>query len=540
MSYIYIAKDKFSAVANRVSKAAQRVKDKLRGQADQATATGFKIDNLGSKMAALAGVMASLVIFAAPINQARAFESSLADLNKVLEFELPDGLQTTAAAIQELSNVIPIAATGLVDIATAGAQLGVLEGDIIKFTETVSKISVAFDIMPGEAGDAVAKLSNIFEIPVNDFELFADRINLVSNNTASAADEIVRALQNKGAAAGRIMGLQAEQTMALASTFIQLGVNASRVGSIMDSMSRRLSDASIVGEDFAQRFAAKPQEELLKLLRTIKGLKGVKKANALSKVFGEFSGRVGILADTMDERLIPTLELATNAQAALGSVQEEFNVRSKTTDAKLTILSNKFNRLAVNIGTIMLPAVNGVATVLGFVSDVLVNVTEATGPLIPMLIAAAGAMAVAAGAAAIFGIALGWPIALIIGAVAGAVIGIGWLIDKVEELGGIANVFKMIGNAIIDGLVFPLRLAARAIDAVTGTDLTAKLDAITSNIKFDIEKPSPEAIAGTTNKSESVVDINLNAPSGVIQSTEIRSKGVTRTNVGQNMALGAT
>lgn len=540
VSYTYIAKDKFTAVANRISASAGRLKRKFAGVAVQARATGFSIDTLGSKMMALAALMVTLSIFAMPLKDAMAFESSLADLNKVLEFELPNGLETTGKAIQNLSRVMPIAQAGLLDIATAGAQLGIVEKDIISFTKTVAKISVAFDMMPQEAGNAVAKLSNIFEIPVTEFEAFADAINVVSNNTASSAEEIVRALTNKGAAAGRIMGMTKETTMALASTFIQLGVNASRVGSIMDSMSRRLTDPKIVGGAFAAKFAEKPQENLLKLLKTIKGLKGVQKAQALSQIFGEFSGRVGILADTMDERLLPTLELATDRMAALGSVTKEFENRSATTANKVQLMKNKFEVMSTNIGTIFLPAMNGIVTVLGFVADGLAWATEKTGAFIPMILAAASAMAVIAGVATVFGIAVTWPFLLIAGGIAAAIVGIGWLVDKVEELGGITNVFKMIGNSIIDFMFFPLMKVLEAIDFITGTDLSGKLEGITSELKFDVIKTNPEALSPVTNKSESDVNININAPSGVIQSVEAKSKGNTRINIGQNMAMGAT
>lgn len=552
ISYIYVAKDKFTAVANRVGATASRVKRKFSGMAVQAQKTGVGLDNLGMKMTGLMAVMASLAIFAAPIKDAIAFESSLADLNKVLEFELPNGLATTGKAIQELSKRIPIAQVGLVEIATAGAQLGIVERDIISFTETVSKISVAFDMMPGEAGNAVAKLSNIFQIPVTEFEGFADAINEVSNNTASSANEIVRALTNKGAAAGRIMGMTKETTLALASTFIQLGVNASRVGSIMDSMSRRLSDPAIVGGAFAAKFAEKPQENLLKLLRTIKGLKGVQKAQVLSQVFGEFSGRVGILADTMDERLIPTLNLATDRIAALGSVTKEFENRAATTANKTQLMKNKFEILSTNVGSIFLPAMNGILFVLGGIAEGLAWATEKTGAFIPMILAAGGVMALVAGIATVFGVAVTWPFLLIAGGIAAAIVGIGWLFDKIEELGGITNVFKLIGNAIVDFFLLPLTAVAAAIDFIGGTDLSGKLDAMVNEFKFDVITPDDmenklkfdavipdkEALVPITNKTESTMDININAPPGIIQSVETKNKGNIRTNVGQNMALG--
>lgn len=578
ISYVFIAKDRFTAVADKVTRAANKVKRKLKGVETQSTKTGDSFDLLAKRAVALAGFMASLRVFAKPIKEAIDFESALADLGKVMEFDLPTGLQRTAKEIKNLSRELPITQIGLTEIATAGAQLGIVEKDILGFTKTVSKISVAFDLMPGEAGTAVAKLSNIFEIPVTEFESFADSINLVSNNTASAADEIVRSLQNKAAAAGRIMGFTSRETVGLASTFIQLGVNANRVGSIMDSMSRRLTDASIVGEDFAERFAEKPQESLIKLLRAINQLSGAKKAQVLSDVFGEFSGRVGLLAETMDDRLIPTMRLATDVQASAGSVQKEFATRSATTENQLQLLSNRMRNVAINLGVVLLPAVNAIAAAIGFFADGIAKLTEVTGPLIPMIFAAAGAFALVkavtlawAVAQSILNIALNAnPIGFVVAGIVAAIVAITFIIKKIKDFGGLTNVFKKIGQSIINFVLTPYMAVAKAIDAIAGTDLSGKLQAfveldalkieppaaaakivdtltgseleakLSSFVQLDASRIEPPAAAGAQ-ETKTTVDINLNAPAGIIQSTEARTTGPGRTNVGQNMGLaGAT
>lgn len=495
VSYVFTARDKFTAVANRVKKATKRVRAQMRLLRRQVKSTGDVLGNFGKAFFAIAGLMATLAIFALPIRQAIEFESALSDLNKVMDFALPDGLQRTAEGIQELSRSIPVATTGLVDIAAAGAQFGVIEKDILSFTESVSKISVAFDIAPKDAGNAVAKLSNIFQISVTDFEDFADSINLVSNNTASAAEEIVRALQNKGAAAGQAMGLAKEDTLALASTFIQLGTNANRVGSIMDSMSRRLADASIVGTKFAKEFADKPKESLIKLFQKINKLKGEKRVAFLTEKFGEFGGRVGLVAKTMNKNLIPTMELANDKVRAAGSVNEEFQIRSATTEAKLKILANKFTIVGQRIGAKFLPTVNAGAEALSFMADALAMVIDVTGPIIPMIltfVTVVGLVVLATKAWAFAQARLNIqlflnPVGLIIAGIAALIVGIIFLIKKVNEMGGFINVFKRIGNAIIDFLVFKFRLVAQAIDAITGLDLTSKLDELVEGFKFELD-----------------------------------------------------
>lgn len=542
VSWVYQAIDKFTPVARRVQRAAQNVKTKMDGFSKANVKTGMTLDKLQLQMAKFAAVAATLFLLAMPIQQAIAFEAKMADIAKVVDFERPTGLLMMSKDIQELSKRIPLAQSGLAEIAAAGGQFGIAEKDIIKFTETVSKMAVAFDLLPSQAGLAVAKLSNIFEIPVDEFEGFADKINFVSNKTASSAEELIRALQNKAAGAGRIMGFTAEETLGLTSTFIQLGVNANRVGSILDSMSRRLTDTSIVGEAFAKKFAAAPQKSLIMLLGRIKQLKGVAKATALKELFGEFSGRIGLLADTMDDKLIPTLHLVTKAQGAAGSVQKEFANRTATTDAQMEIFKNRLRNIGINIGSALLPALNSLMSIIGFGADMFARFVDATGPLIPMLLGAAAALLLIKLAVIAWTIAQGAlnialfanPIGLIIAAIAAAIIGIGWLIKKIEELGGVTAVFSMIGNAIIDHLLFPLRTVLQAIDAITGTDLTSKLDAIISTIKFDV--PDKNITTGG-DKSETEINVNVNAPPGIVKSVEATSRGPVTPKVGQNMLL---
>ncbi|GHU20761.1 hypothetical protein FACS189472_12660 [Alphaproteobacteria bacterium] len=70
--------------------------------------------------------------------------------------------------------------------------------DLIGLTESVAKMSTAFDMTTSEAGDAMAKLSNVFQIPITDLTQLGDVINHLSNNTVAKAKEIIPALNRAG------------------------------------------------------------------------------------------------------------------------------------------------------------------------------------------------------------------------------------------------------------------------------------------------------------------------------------------------------
>jgi len=426
------------------------------------------VDGMMEQVGRLAVIAGLVFTLAFPIREAMQFETAMADVNKVVEFASQGGLANMADGLRELSKRIPVAATGLADIAAAGGQFGIAEDKILAFTEQVSKISVAFDLMPDEAGVAAAKISNIFGMQVDKFIDFADQANYVSNNVAASADEIIRSLLNKGAAAGKAMQLTATDTMGLAASFVQMGVNADRVGSIMDAMSRRLSDTSVVGEKFAQNFTEKPRETLIKLLRQIQKMpEGAKKTQFLTETFTEFGGRVGALANTMDRVLLPTLALANNRIAGAGSVTEEFRKRSKTAENALTLMGNSFRSMSGAIGNNFLPAVVASAEVLSSLFNGIESIADATGPLIPMLIGAAGAILLVKAATIAWTVAQTAlnvamavsPIGRVIAAITALGIGIAWLWDKlvkakdmvveffsaISPLRAVGSIFKMMG-----------------------------------------------------------------------------------------------
>ena len=99
------------------------------------------------------------------IKQAADFESALADVRKVVE-GTDEQFDQLSGRIKDLPQELPISAEGLAQIAAAGGQLGVPIEKLDQFVELAAKMSVAFNISTEEAGQAVAKLTNVFDLPL--------------------------------------------------------------------------------------------------------------------------------------------------------------------------------------------------------------------------------------------------------------------------------------------------------------------------------------------------------------------------------------
>ena len=160
------------------------------------------------------GVIASVGTVIMPIKVAMDFESSMAEVRKVVDFDTPQQFKQMGDDLLQMTHRIPMTGRELAQIAASGGRLGIARKDIANFTETVSKMSVAFDMAAEEAGDSMAKLANVYEIPIAQIGRLGDAINHLSNSSPAKASDLVNTLGRVGGgktvradrAANRIVG----------------------------------------------------------------------------------------------------------------------------------------------------------------------------------------------------------------------------------------------------------------------------------------------------------------------------------------------
>ena len=173
------------------------------------------------------------------VKPAVAFESAMADVKKVIDFDSPEELRQMESEIKKLSETIPLTLEGLAQIVAAGGQLGVPKAELTSFAETAAQMSVAFDITADEAGQSMAKLSNVLQMPIREMSKVGDVINHLSNNIAATAPEIVEVNLRAGAMA-KSFGLSYNEVSALAGTFVAMGKTPEIAGTAINMMASRL------------------------------------------------------------------------------------------------------------------------------------------------------------------------------------------------------------------------------------------------------------------------------------------------------------
>lgn len=354
----------------------------------------------------------------APIKAAIDFESAMADVRKVVDFKQPDGLKNLGETIKGMSREIPISASGLAAIVASGGQLGVAEQNLEGFARTAAKMSVAFDIMPEAAGDAIAKLSNVFDKPIENVGALGDAINHLSDNTAAKAPEILSALLRIGGTS-RAFGLSAVQAAALSGSFISLGKAPEVAATAINAMLMKLQTATTQGDKF--NFVLKKmglsangletaigedaQGALSGFLEKLSELDGQTRTKAVSMMFGqEYADDISLLVGSLD-KYRNSLGLVADETKFAGSMTTEFMNRSQTTKNNIVLLGNALTETGINIGATLLPTVNILADALRSISSVVADFATEFPAITTAVSLTVGGLIAAKVAALAFGLA---------------------------------------------------------------------------------------------------------------------------------------
>lgn len=330
-----------------------------------------------TRVAGVGGAAIATAAFLAA-RSAIAFEDSFAGVRKTVDATEPQ-LAQMSQELLDLSTVIPVNVNELNNLASAAGQLGIQTDAIIAFTDTVAKLGVTTDLTSDIAADALARLANITQLPQDQFDNLGSTIVALGNKTASTESEIVDfGLRISGA--GNQIGLTQDQILSFGAALASLGLNAEAGGSAISTTFIRIaSDVAKGGErlnTFA-RVAGMSADEFSKKWRTdpanaiVAFLRGLSQVNDQGgNVFAtlEELGLGGIrVRDTLlraagaGDLLSEALRIGSVAWTENNALQREAAIRFDTTKSRLIDVKNEANALAVELGTLLLPAVNALA-----------------------------------------------------------------------------------------------------------------------------------------------------------------------------------
>jgi TP901 family phage tail tape measure protein len=408
------------------------------------------------------------------VNEAVKFESGMADVAKVVDgLKGPNGEVTAEFHKMEdtilgLSKKIAKTPEEFTKIYAAAGEAGIAKEELDRFAESAAKSGVALGISAEDAGSGMAKLRSGLQLSQDGVESLFGTFNHLSNNMAINAEQAME-ITLKAGGVGAAAKVSAQEVAGLGAAMVASGAQSDVAATATKNYIMALSSGETAttrqrdafaqlgmsAEDVAKKFTGSAQQRLAvqrEILEKIAKLSDDERVSALSNLFGKESlGAIAGITGNLGN-FEKAMSLAMNTTAAATSVQDEYNVRSQTTENAIQLLKNNVSALAIEFGTQLLPYLNkiidfltseegqdwgkkavakavtvvttladGVVTLVGFFSDL----TETLG--------GTGVAIAGVGVAAMALAAVGGPFALMGAAAAAVGYGMAYAFDKASE-----------------------------------------------------------------------------------------------------------
>lgn len=337
--------------------------------------------------------------FMAPINAAMTFESSMADVRKVVDFDTPQQFKQMAKDIMGLSDKLPMTSNEIAQIVASAGQSGIAKNELMGFAESAVKMGVAFDTTAQQSGDMMAQWRTAFKMTQPEVNALADKINYLGNNTAASALKISNVVTRIGPL-GEVGGVASGEIAALGASTVGVGIEAEVAATGIKNLilgltagtaaTKKQNEAFFaLGLDAAQ--VAKDMQidakgTILDVLTKISQLDKAEQASTLKQLFGKESiGAIAPLLSNLDN-LKKNLDMVSKSENYSNSMEKEYQARLKTTGNSVQVMKNRLENAKIAIGNGMLPVVTQLAKHLGEAATAIGNFTIKHPELVQNLI----------------------------------------------------------------------------------------------------------------------------------------------------------
>ena len=351
-------------------------------------ASKFAANIAKGAVAAAGGVAAGVVN---TTKEAVAFESEMLDVTKYVSGLTDDNGKVVkenydemSKGILDLSTQIPYTAEELTRLAAAAGQSGKNMDDLLgkeQFLKDVAEMGTAMDISADQAGDWAAKWEVAFDTDHEGIMKLADQINYLGAHYATTAAEIAQTVNDTGSL-GMIAGMDTDQTAALSTALLAMGINSNTVATSIRRMYTNLTMGSKATkaqhEAFeelgfsATQFAKDMQKvdangkslapEALKRLFTAIGQQDEdKQVGYLKTLLGQWAIESGAKLTGNLKLFVDTLDDVSDASKYTGSMYKEFMLKCETSESVLEMLSNAWRAVRIEVGNNFLPILKDVA-----------------------------------------------------------------------------------------------------------------------------------------------------------------------------------
>lgn len=340
--------------------------------------------------------------FAVGTRSAIEFESQMADVKKVVNFDTPEQFKKMGDDITRMSEVLPMTAGDIAKIVAAGGQAGFASDELLGFAEAALKMGVAFDQTAEQSGDMMSTWRTSFKLTQGGVNSLADRINYLGN-TGKANTKQISDIVTRVGPLGAVAGLASGQIAALGATMASVGVEqevaATGIKNFMLSMTKGTSATKAQSQAFkairldskqvAKSMQTDAQGTILNILERIGKVDAASRVGLLTQMFGTESVTSIVSLVTNLDLLKSNLTKVGDASLYAGSMEKEYASRAATTENNLGLLRHATNSVSKAIGGAFLESINDVVNAVRPMVVQFAKLVEAN-PAVVRGVAAAG------------------------------------------------------------------------------------------------------------------------------------------------------
>ena len=389
----------YERVAAALAKAEQRQKSYAKSQSLQQ-----KFDqSRGALRGAMVGTVETGMALGGPVMAAVNFETAMAGVAKQVDGARNDAGELTEIGQQAQKDILALSKTLMkspTDIANAyalGARAGVKGAEnLAKITEMSIMMGTAFEMPAEQITTQMAKIGNGLGYNLETaegiakLEALADTINYVDDKTLATGPDLIDFMNRTAGTIKALAPTMSEgMTVGLGGGLLAAGEKAEVAGTAINAMLTKFAAAPKQAKSFQNALATlgMSSEELqaniidnadgaiLDLFERIKQLDQATRNNVMAELIGqEHIDTVSKLTGNYD-KFLDAIKLA-NDEAARGSVRKEFEIMYKTTASQLKGTQAAAERLAIALGSFLLPEIKVLSNELSYLATWFSDATQ--------------------------------------------------------------------------------------------------------------------------------------------------------------------
>lgn len=367
-------KDRLSALAKQQERVSRAQKNYSKGKEFAGNAA------VAGASAGAVGAAAGMPILGM-IKNYSSFEDAMAGVAKQVDGardsngKLTQTYYDMGAAIKKMSETIPMATTDIAALVEGGARMGVQgKDDLLEFARVAATAATAFDLPAEQVGENLARIAELYKLPIKNVSQLGDAINYLDDNAMSKGSDIIDVLQRTAGITASV-GMSFKDAAALGSTFLTLGASSEIAATATNAMIRELAIATQQPKRFVNGLKAIGLEAkavqdgmtkdatgtIQKVMDAVNKLPKNKQLGVMTELFGkEYGDDAAKLASNMEEYR-HQLELVNSTKPEIaskreGSMQREGDIKGDQLSARWQMSQNRMFNLTSAMGATLRPA----------------------------------------------------------------------------------------------------------------------------------------------------------------------------------------